>query len=57
MDQEISIEKNDTWELITLLHGAKKIDVKWVYKSKYNEKGEIEKKQGRLQRATLSSME
>ncbi|GAU31024.1 hypothetical protein TSUD_214600 [Trifolium subterraneum] len=44
MDQEIkSIEKNDTWELVTLPARAKKIGVKWVYKTKYNEKGEVEK--------------
>ncbi|MCH93102.1 retrovirus-related pol polyprotein from transposon tnt 1-94, partial [Trifolium medium] len=48
-DQEIQgIEKNDTWELVTLSEGAKKIGVKWIYKTKYNEKGEIEKYKARL---------
>ncbi|GJV20173.1 hypothetical protein Tco_1369193 [Tanacetum coccineum] len=35
MKEEIkSIEKNDTWELTTLLKGQKAIGVKWVYKAK-----------------------
>ena len=38
MDREISaIEKNDTWELTDLPKGAKKIGVKWVFKTKLNE--------------------
>jgi len=38
MDHEIeSIEKNNTWDLTSLPSGAKKIGVKWVYKSKLNE--------------------
>ncbi|MCI12639.1 copia-type polyprotein, partial [Trifolium medium] len=49
MDQEIeSIEKNDTWELVTLPKDARKIGVKWIYKTKYNEKGEVEKYKARL---------
>ena len=43
MDQEIrSIEKNDTWKLVSLPKGHKAIGVKWVYKTKKNAKGEIE---------------
>ncbi|GAU23520.1 hypothetical protein TSUD_39990 [Trifolium subterraneum] len=49
MDQEIeAIERNDTWELVSLPHGAKRIGVKWIYKTKYNEKGEIKKHKARL---------
>jgi hypothetical protein len=49
MDQEIeSIEKNDTWELTDLPSGGKKIGVKWIYKTKYNEAGKIEKYKARL---------
>ncbi|MCI27694.1 copia-type polyprotein [Trifolium medium] len=49
MNQEIkSIEKNDTWQLTTILEGANVIGVKWVYKTKYNEKGEIDKHKARL---------
>ncbi|BBG92824.1 ADP glucose pyrophosphorylase large subunit 1, partial [Prunus dulcis] len=49
MDSEIkSIEKNKTWTLTELPAGAKKIGVKWVYKTKYNEHGEIDKHKARL---------
>ena len=44
MNNEIkSIEKNQTWTLTELPAGAKKIGVKWVYKTKYNEHGKIDK--------------
>jgi hypothetical protein len=43
-----AIEENETWELTTLLEGAKKIGVKWVYKTKLNEKGEVNKFKARL---------
>lgn len=49
MDNEIeAIERNNTWELITLPTGVKAIGVKWVYKTKLNEKGEVEKHKARL---------
>lgn len=49
MDCEIkSIEKNKTWILTELPAGAKIIGVKWVYKTKYNEHGEIDKYKARL---------
>jgi hypothetical protein len=49
MDQEIeSIESNNTWELTTLPKGANSIGVKWIYKTKMNERGEIEKYKARL---------
>ncbi|RDX88105.1 hypothetical protein CR513_30341, partial [Mucuna pruriens] len=49
MDSEInSIEKNQTWELMDLLTGAKKIGVKWMYKKKLNELGEVDKYKARL---------
>ncbi|GAU32260.1 hypothetical protein TSUD_53880 [Trifolium subterraneum] len=49
MDNEIAaIESNDTWELAELPSGAKKIGVKWIYKTKYNEQGKIEKHKARL---------
>ena len=44
MNQDIdSIEKNKTWDLVDLLRHKKSIGVKWVYKTKLNEKGQIEK--------------
>ncbi|GJR46734.1 retrovirus-related pol polyprotein from transposon TNT 1-94 [Tanacetum coccineum] len=42
------LKKNDTWEMTDLPHGAKKVGVKWVYKTKYNENGEVEKYKARL---------
>jgi hypothetical protein len=49
MDSEIeSIESNNIWVLITLPEGANVIGVKWIYKTKYNEKGEVEKYKARL---------
>ncbi|OIT07305.1 retrovirus-related pol polyprotein from transposon tnt 1-94 [Nicotiana attenuata] len=49
MDVEISaIEKNDTWELTDLPKGKKSIGVKWIYKTKLNENGEVDKYKARL---------
>ena len=49
MDTEIqAIEKNNTWELVELPKGMKKIGVKWVFKTKLNEKGEVDKHKARL---------
>ena len=43
MDAEITaIERNDTWELCDLPKGQKTIGVKWVYKTKLKENGEVE---------------
>lgn len=44
MNEEIeSIEKNQTWNLVELPTGGKRIGVKWVYKTKLNELGEVSK--------------
>jgi len=49
MDEEIdSIDKNDTWDLVELLEDQDCIGVKWAYKTKFNEKGEVEKHKARL---------
>ncbi|GAU28376.1 hypothetical protein TSUD_257040 [Trifolium subterraneum] len=49
MDQEMeSIENNETWQLTTLPEGSNVIGVKWIYKTKYNEKEEVEKHKARL---------
>lgn len=49
MDAEIrSIGKNETWDLIELPKGAKRIGIKWVYKIKLNELGEVDKNKARL---------
>ena len=43
-----AIERNNTWELTKLPEGAKKVGVKWVYKTKLNENGEVDKYKARL---------
>ncbi|XP_073121134.1 uncharacterized mitochondrial protein AtMg00820-like [Henckelia pumila] len=49
MDAEIAaIEKNNTWELTDLPKGQKTIGVKWVYKKKLKENGEVDKFKARL---------
>ncbi|RVW92788.1 Retrovirus-related Pol polyprotein from transposon TNT 1-94 [Vitis vinifera] len=49
MDAEIAaIERNDTWELSELPKGHKTIGVKWVYKTKLKENGEVDKYKARL---------
>ena len=49
MNEEIiAIEKNQTWELVDLPRNKTRIVVKWVYKTKLNEKGESEKHNTRL---------
>lgn len=49
MYEEIeAIEKNDAWDLVDLPKEKSFIDVKWVYKTKMNEKGEIDIFKSRL---------
>ena len=43
-----SIEKNDTWELCELPKGKRCVGSKWVYKTKYNSDGTIERHKARL---------
>ncbi|CAL9024467.1 unnamed protein product [Prunus brigantina] len=60
MEAEInSIEKNHTWELNDFPKGHKTIGVKWVFKTKLNEKDEIGKHKAhlKLQIVTLSTTE
>ena len=49
MDAEIEvIERNNTWELTKLPKGQKIIGVKWIYKTKLKETGEVDKYKARL---------
>ncbi|GAU27144.1 hypothetical protein TSUD_104530 [Trifolium subterraneum] len=49
MESEMdSIRSNDTWELTDTPQGTKPIGVKWVYKTKLNEEGHIEKHKAKL---------
>lgn len=48
MDEEIkSIERNQTWQLVTLPNKAKRIEVKWIHKTNLNELGEVNKQKAR----------
>lgn len=49
MEEEMqSIKKNDTWELVELPKGNKIVGSKWVYKTKFNIDGTIERYKVRL---------
>ena len=43
-----AIERNKTWNLVDLPANKNPVGVKWVYKTKLNEKGEIDKHKARL---------
>ena len=50
MDLEMeAINKNDTWELMELPEGRKKVGVKWIYKTKFNENGKVDKYKATLE--------
>jgi len=49
MDAEIeAMERNNTWELVVLIEGEKEVGVKWICKTKLNEKREVNKFKARL---------
>ena len=49
MSAEIeAIERKQTWELTVLPKGVKPIGAKWVFKTKLNKDGDVEKFKGRL---------
>jgi hypothetical protein len=49
MDLEMeAIEKNKIWELVIPPEGIKIIGVKWIFRTKLNEKGEVDKCKARL---------
>ena len=49
MDNKLdAILKNKTWERVDLLEGKKPLDVKWMYKTKLNSKGEVDKQKAHL---------
>ena len=44
MDEEIEcIEKNQTWELVDVLKSKDVINVKWIYKTKQDDDGNVQK--------------
>lgn len=49
MQEEMdSIQRNDTWKLIEFPHDNKNISTKWVYKTKINNDGSVERHKARL---------
>ena len=49
MVEEITtIVKNNTWDLVTSSKGKKAIGVKWVFKTKYNADGSMQRHKVRL---------
>jgi len=49
MNKEIdAIERNNTWELVDIPTSKTNIGFKWVYKTKFNEKGKLDKNKERL---------
>ena len=48
MDEEIEIEKNQTWQLVNLPEGKDAISVKWIYKTKFDADGNVVKHKARL---------
>eukprot|EP00253_Pinus_taeda_P036216 PITA_36216 len=49
MNEEMNaIERNKTWDLVELPNGKEVIGVKWVYKTKCNAEGKIERHKARL---------
>ena len=43
-----SLSKNEVWDLVPLPEGRKAIGCKWVYKTKRNADGEVERYKARL---------
>ena len=43
-----AIEKNKTWRLVDLPRGKEAIGLKWIYKSKFNADGSLQKHKARL---------
>ena len=49
MEDELkSMSSNDVWDLVEVPDGAKKVGCKWVYKTKYDSKGNVERFKARL---------
>ena len=43
-----SMKDNDVWDLVSLLEGVKPIGCKWIFKTKRNLKGDVERYKARL---------
>ena len=47
-DEIKSMDSNKVWELMEIPKGAKKVGCKWVYKTKYDSQGNVERHKARL---------
>jgi hypothetical protein len=47
-DELSSMSSNGVWDLVEIPDGAKRVGCKWVYKTKYDSKGKIERFKARL---------
>ena len=47
-DEMKSMTTNDVWDLEEIPNGAKTVGCKWVYKTKYDSKGNVERYKARL---------
>lgn len=47
-DELDALESNHTWDVTTLPHGRKAIGCKWLFKTKFNPDGSIERHKSRL---------
>jgi len=49
MEDELkSMGSNNVWDLVEIPNGAKRVGCKWVYKTKYDAKGNIKRFKARL---------
>jgi Reverse transcriptase (RNA-dependent DNA polymerase) len=51
-----ALDKNRTWELVSLLPGKKAVGCKWVFTVKQNPEGEVERYKARLMVKGYSQM-
>jgi hypothetical protein len=47
-DELSSMSSNGVWDLVEIPDGAKRVGCKWVYKTKYDSKGKVERFKARL---------
>ena len=52
-----SMNTNDVWDLEEIPNGAKIVGYKWVYKTKYDSKGNVERYKARLSAKCFSQRE
>lgn len=48
MEEMRTLEKNGTWELVSLLRGKNPVGYKWVFTIKYKANGSMERQKARL---------